>query len=50
MRGSIRRRTKDSWEICITLGRDPSGKRVRKFRNVKGKRSDAEKELRNLLV
>ena len=41
MKGSIRRRSKDSWEIAIDLGRDFNGKRLRKFVNVKGKKADA---------
>ena len=31
MNGSIRRRTKISWEITIDLGHDADGKRRRKF-------------------
>ena len=49
MNGSIRRRTKGSWELTIDLGRDEHGKRLRKFVNVKGKKADAEKKLRELL-
>ena len=43
MRGSIRRRGKNSWELTIDLGRDAQGKRLRKFVNVKGKKADAER-------
>ena len=50
MNGSIRRRSKDSWELTIDLGRDASGKRQRKFVNVKGKRADADSKLRELLT
>jgi integrase len=50
MKGSIRRRSKDSWELTIDLGRGASGKRVRKFVSVKGRRADADKQLRNLLA
>ncbi len=49
MKGSIRRRSKDSWEITIDMGRDAEGKRIRKFVNVKGKKADADKQLRKLL-
>ena len=50
MKGSIRRRGKNSWELSIDVGRDHSGRRLREFKNVKGKKSDAEKELRELLT
>jgi len=49
MKGSIRRRSKDSWEITIDMGRDAQGKRLRKFVNVKGKKADADRRLRELL-
>lgn len=50
MKGSIRRRTKGSWEISVDLGRDAQGKRQRKFENVKGLKKDAEQRLRELLT
>ena len=50
MKGSIRRRSKNSWELNIDLGRDPQGKRQRHFVNVKGKKSDAQRRLRALLT
>ena len=50
MKGSIRKRGKDSWEINVDLGRDATGHRLRKFVNVKGKKSVAEKKLRDLLT
>lgn len=49
MRGHIRKRGKNSWEITINLGRDADGKRLRKFASVKGKKADAEKKLNELL-
>ncbi len=49
MNGSIRRRSKGSWELCIDRGRDAQGRRIRKFVNVRGKRADADKRLRELL-
>ena len=49
MKGSIRRRSKDSWEIKIDMGRDAQGKQLRKFVNVKGKKADADRRLRELL-
>ena len=50
MKGSIRRRSKDSWELTIDLGRDENGKRQRKFVNVKGKKAEADRQLRELLA
>ena len=50
MKGSIRKRGRESWEINVDLGRDASGRRLRKFVNVKGRKSVAEKELRDLLT
>ena len=32
MKGSIRRRSKDSWEITIDMGRDAEGKRIQEVR------------------
>ena len=49
MKGHIRRRGKSSWEITIDLGKDADGRRLRKFVNVKGKKADAERQLRELL-
>jgi integrase len=50
VRGSIRKRSKRSWEICVDIGRDPStGKRLRHFENIKGLKSEAEKRLHELL-
>ena len=50
MQGSIRRRGKNTWEITLDHGRDAEGKRLRKYVNVKGKKADAEKALRDLLT
>ena len=50
MRGSIRRRSRESWELTIDLGRDAQGKRQRRFVHVKGKKSDAERRRRELLT
>ena len=50
MKGSIRRRTRDSWELNIYLGRDAQGKRLSKILNVKGKKADAERKMRELLA
>ena len=45
MNGSIRRRSDSSWELTVDLGRDASGKRRRKFVNVKGTKAEAQKKL-----
>ncbi|MCH7608087.1 MAG: site-specific integrase [Chloroflexi bacterium] len=50
MKGSIRRRSKDTYELTIDLGRNAEGKRVRRFVTVKGRRADADKRLRALLT
>ena len=50
MNGSIRKRSKNSWELTIHLGHDGQGKRLRKYVNVKGLRADADRRLRELLA
>ena len=48
--GHIRERSPGSWELRYSLGRDPAtGKRLIATTTVRGKRRDAEKELRRLL-
>ena len=49
MKGRIRRRSENSWELTIDVGRDAQGRRQRKFVNVQGKKGDAERRLRELL-
>ncbi len=50
MNGYIRRRSTDSWQVVIELGRDPvTGKRKRVSRNVVGAKRDAETERTALL-
>ncbi len=49
MNGSIRKRGEKSWELTIDLGRDPGGKRLRNFVNVKGTKAEAQQKLRVLL-
>ena len=49
MRGDITRRGKASWRIKFDLGADSNGKRQTRFITVKGKRSDAERELTRIL-
>ena len=36
MKGSVRARGKNSWQLSIDLGRDASGKRLRKYVTVQG--------------
>ncbi len=50
MNGSIRKRGEKSWELTIDLGRDASGKRLRKFVNFKGNKADAHRKLREIVV
>ena len=49
--GHIRRRGANSWEIKFDLGRDPlTGKRITKYKSVRGTKRDAERELRRQLT
>ncbi|MBA7485865.1 Tyrosine recombinase XerC [subsurface metagenome] len=51
MKGSIRQRSKGSWEICIDVGPDPAtGRRQRHFESVKGNKANAQRRLAQLLV
>lgn len=50
MSGNITRRGKNSWRIKYELPRDETGKRRIAYRTVRGKRADAEKELRAILT
>ena len=52
MKGSVRPRNKNltSWELRIDLGKDPRGRRLRKFVTIRGKKSDAQRHLRELLT
>jgi len=51
MKGSIRQRSKGSWEICIDISRDPvTGRRLRHFESITGRKGDAQKRLSELLV
>ena len=50
MKGSIRQRSKGSWEVCIDTGRDgATGKRLRHFESVKGTKKDAQRRLHELM-
>jgi integrase len=51
MKGSIRQRSKGSWEITVDLGRDSvTGKRKRHFETIQGRKSDAHRRLIELLA
>jgi integrase len=51
MKGSIRQRSKGSWEVCVDAGRNPTtNKRVRHFETVRGTKREAEQRLAKLLV
>lgn len=50
MKGSIRRRSKGSWEVCLDVGTDATGKRIRHFESVKGTKKAAQQRLAELLV
>ena len=51
MKGSIRQRSKDSWQIILDTGTNPDGKRRRYFETIHSTRkSDAQKRLNELLV
>jgi len=50
MKGSIRQRSKGSWEICVDIGRDPAtGRRRRHFESIKGSKRQAQQRLHELL-
>ena len=50
MNGSIRHRSKGTWELTIDMGKDGNGKRRRKFLNFKGTKGAAQRKLRELLT
>ena len=43
MRGSVRRRSRGSWELTVNLGRDTDGRRVRRFRTARGTKGEAQR-------
>jgi integrase len=49
MRGSIRQKSKRSWQIQVYTGVDEGGSRRRHFETVRGRKSDAQKRLTELL-
>ena len=50
MRGHIRQKGKNSWQITVDIGTSPDGKRRRYFETIHGRKSDAQKKLNELLV
>ncbi len=51
MKGHVRQRTKGSWEICVDVGPDPtSGKRKRHFETVRGRKTDAQRRLVEIMA
>ena len=51
MKGSIRRRSKGSWEITLDTAKDPAtGKRLRHFESVRGTKREAQQRLAELQV
>ncbi|ACX52443.1 integrase family protein [Ammonifex degensii KC4] len=50
MRGHVRRRGKDSWQVIVYLGKDENGKKLYRSQTVRGTRQDAERALAELLV
>jgi len=50
MRGHIRKKGERSWQITLDTGTGPDGKRRRYFETVRGRKSDAEKRLNEVLV
>ncbi|HUU63191.1 MAG TPA: tyrosine-type recombinase/integrase [Dehalococcoidia bacterium] len=49
MRGSIRSKSKNSWQIQIYTGQGSDGKPLRHFETVRGRKSDAQRRLTELL-
>ena len=50
MRGSIRQKSKNSWQIQIYTGIGPDGKHRRHFETVRGRKGDAQRRLTELLT
>ena len=50
MRGSIRQKSRNSWQLQIYTGIGPDGKRRRHFETVRGRKGDAQRRLTELLV
>ena len=50
MKGYIRKRGKDSWQLIYELPRDADGKRRQAIHTVHGTKRDAETKLRELIT
>ncbi|MEA3442900.1 MAG: hypothetical protein U9R04_05435 [Chloroflexota bacterium] len=50
MRGYIRQKSKNSWQIQIYVGKDPDDKPKRHFETVRGRKGDAQRRLTELLA
>jgi len=50
MKGSIRQKSKNSWQIVVDVGSDAEGKRQRHFETVRGRKTEADRRLRELLT
>ncbi len=51
MKGYVRQRSRNKWEITIDIGRDAAtGKRLRHFETIKGNKKDAQHRLSELLI
>ena len=52
MRGSVRRRSRSRGyrELTVDLGRDTDGRRVRRFRTVRGTKAEAQRVLNGMLL
>jgi len=50
MRGSIRQKGKNSWQLQVYTGTGPDGKPRRHFETVRGKKGDAQRRLTELLA
>ena len=50
MKGSLRQRTRGSWELASELGKDALGNRRREYVTVQGNKTEARCKLRELLT
>ena len=50
MRGSIRQKSKNSWQITVDIGTGTDGKRRRHFETVRGRKGDAQRRLTEVLA
>ena len=50
MRGSLRKRSKNSWTIIVDLERDATGKRRQQWITCHGNKRDAERRLAEIVT